>query len=99
MDKYIDIANVILDTGVPNYKQARIPIQSGLNVKAWQKYLQDYPNKKLLQYIKFGYPLSLSNPSVLSNVAISNHLSAIQFSAAVSQYITMEKELGAILGQ
>ena len=26
VDKYIDIANTILDTGVPNYKQAHIPI-------------------------------------------------------------------------
>ena len=61
IDKYIDIANVILDTGVPNYKQARIPIQSGLNIEAWDKYLREFPKKKLLQYIKFGYPLSLSN--------------------------------------
>ena len=57
----------------------------------------DYPNKKILQYIKFGYPLYLSNPSVLNNVIVSNHASAIQFSTAVSQYLSKESELGAIL--
>ena len=98
VDKYIDIANVILDTGVSNNKQARIPIQSGLKVEAWEKYLQEYPNDKLIQYIKFGYPLSLSNPASLHNVVVSNHASAIQFSTAVSQYITKESELRAILG-
>ena len=98
VDKYIEIANIILDTGLPNYKQAHIPLQSGLNIEVWEEYLRDYPNKRLLQYLKFGYPLSLHNPSALSNATISNHASAIKHFTAVSQYITKECELGAILG-
>ena len=29
-------ADIILSTGVPNYRMARIPIKSGLNVEAWE---------------------------------------------------------------
>ena len=94
--KYINIANVILDTGLANYKQ--LPIQSGLNIEGWDKYLCDYPNKKLLQFMKFWYLLSLNNPADLNNVHVSNHASAIQFSSALSQYLNKESELGAILG-
>ena len=70
-----------------------------MNIEAWDKYLHDYPNRKLLQYIKFCCPLSLSKPFDLHNVDVSNHASAIQFSSAVSQYISKESALGAILGQ
>ena len=31
----LDIADIIRSTGFPNYKVARIPISSGLNVKVW----------------------------------------------------------------
>ena len=34
IDKLLHVADIILDTGVPNYKMARIPIKSGLNVEA-----------------------------------------------------------------
>ena len=34
IDKLLHVADIILDTGVPNYKMAQIPIKSGLNVEA-----------------------------------------------------------------
>ena len=36
IDKCLQIANVIFDTGVPNYVQARIPLASGLNIAEWE---------------------------------------------------------------
>ena len=39
---YIQAAKIIKSTGVPNYRQARIPIKSHLKLEAWEKYLQDY---------------------------------------------------------
>ena len=43
-------------TGRPNYMQARIPVQSQLNVEAWKYHLQDYWDQQLLQLIEFGFP-------------------------------------------
>ena len=63
IDKLLQVADTILSTGIPNYRMARIPIKSGLNVEVWERHLHDYADKRVLQYIKFGYPLSLNNPN------------------------------------
>ena len=62
------------------------------------KYLQDYPDDRLLQYVRFGFPLSIHNWSELNNVDICNHYSALQFPDDVSKYLKKEIELGAMLG-
>ena len=56
---YTHMANIIEATGLPNYKLARFPIQSGLNLDAWRHYLKDYHNKNLIEYLTYGFPLSL----------------------------------------
>ena len=66
-----NIANTIRDTGQPNCKYARMPNKSGLKVEAWENYLRDYSDKRVLQYIKFGVPLSLINPNELNNTNIT----------------------------
>ena len=98
IDILLNIANIIRDTGQPNYKCTRIPIKSGLQVEAWEKYLRDYLDRRVLQYIKFGFPLSLINPSELNNTKITNHFSACQYPQQVQEYIDKELSLGAILG-
>ena len=57
-----NIARIIRSTGKPNYTEARIPIASGLNISAWEKALDGYPDQMLIQYLKFGFPLSIINP-------------------------------------
>ena len=98
VDKLIQTADVILDTGVPNYQMARIPKKSGLNVEAGEHHLRDYAAKRLLRYIKFGYPLSLNNPHDLCNKEITNHYSACQYPKQVQDYLDKENESDALLG-
>ena len=98
VDKCIAIANIIRETGKPNYQQARIPLNSGLNIHKWEKYLADYPFQKLLQYLKFGFPLSIVNPDSITNKTITNHFSALQYPNQVTEYLKSEKAKGAILG-
>ena len=95
---YLSIAETIKDTGVSNYISARIPIKSGLNLDAWEYHLRDYPDKRLLQYLKFGFPLSLGKPDELTNTQIVNHYSVLQYPDQVQQYIAKEMDLGVILG-
>ena len=45
IDKYLQVADVIRKTGCPNYKQACIPIVSGLNISVWEGHLQDHFDK------------------------------------------------------
>ena len=76
-------------------KQARIPIISGLNIPACKVHLQDYFDKFLIKYLKFGFPLSLKCPTNLGKT--HNHFSAISKARAVTSYIEKEIALGAMV--
>ena len=96
--QYLRIAKTIRDSGLPNYNQVRIPIKSGLNIDAWKRHLHDYPDKKLIQYLQYGFPLSLNNPHILNNLSVKNHYSALAHPWAVESYLTKERSERAILG-
>ena len=98
IEKHLHIAEIIRQTGVPNYAQARIPIVSGLNLEAWKQALSDYPDKFLIQCIKFGIPLSLTSPDSLHIIDIKNNASATAFPEHIQEYIDKEHSLGAMLG-
>ena len=98
LGEYLRIADTIRSTGVPNYAGARIPLISGLNIGEWERELRDYHDPFLLQYLKFGFPLSLVHPQDLSNITVSNHHSANQFPDAIQEYLQKECSLGAMLG-
>ena len=98
LEDYISMAKAILDSGAPNYKFARFPLQSGLNIPAWNRYLRDYHDKFLIQYLTYGFPLSTVDFKLDHNDQIKNHHSALQFPAAIEQYLHKEVSLGAILG-
>ena len=55
------MAHMISDTGLPNYRLARVPMASDLNTDAWERHLQGYPDTRLIHYLKFGFPLSPRN--------------------------------------
>ena len=84
--------------GLPNYAQAKIPLKSGLNIQKWEKELVNYPDKMVIEYLKFGFPLLLSAPERLHDVNINNHHSALQYPMAVDNYLQTEIVLGAIVG-
>ena len=94
----VNIAHEIRLTGKLNYMEARYPLKSGLNLEAWNRLLFDYPDRKLLQYLAFGFPLSLKEHRTLGNKAIKNHISALQYPEAVDRYLAKELEAGAIIG-
>ena len=64
----------------------------------WGKYLHHYPDDRLIQYIKFGFPLSIQNPSQLHNKDVCNHHSALQYPIDIQKYLDKEIKLGAMLG-
>ena len=51
VNKYLRMARIIRQSGLPKYKQIRIPLKSGLNIEVWKAHLHDYPDKMLLQYL------------------------------------------------
>ena len=96
--QYIHLAKVIHESGLPNYKQVRAPITSGINVEAWKRHLYDYKDQLIIQYLQFGFPLSIRERDSLCKQNPKNHFSAIQHSKAITDYLTKEGNFGAILG-
>ena len=96
IEQHLQVANVIRHTGVPNYAQARIPIVSGLNVEAWEHALMDYPDNFLIQYIKFGFPLSITSPGDLHVSDVKNNASAVNFPEHIQEYFDKESTLGHV---
>ena len=91
IDQYLHVATTIKATGKPNYMSARIPVKSDLNLETWEEHLRDYSDKRLFQYLKFGFPLSLRESDELSNTQVVNHYSALQYPEQVLQYLNKER--------
>ena len=74
----IQIHEIVRSTSKPNFIEARIPIDSQLNVEAWKKCLDCYWDQQLCELIQFGFPLDF-NRSCILNHEQGNHKSAIDF--------------------
>ena len=94
IEKCLHISQIIRSTSEPNYRVARFPLKSGLNVEAWESKLADYPDKRVINYLKFGFPLSLIDHDGLNNKQVTNHYSALAHSQAVQEYLDKKVSLG-----
>ena len=56
------------ETGVPNCQQARIPDESDLNIEQLETELKYYPDKLLIQYLRFGFPLKMGTSVELHSI-------------------------------
>ena len=93
----LEVHEIVKMTEKPNFLQARIPIQSQLNVKAWEKALEGYWDRQLLELVKFGFPLDFYHACTLDQYT-GNHSSANDFPDDIEAYLEEELAYGAILG-
>ena len=84
-------------TGKPNDLQARIPIQSQLNVEQWEKALVGYWDRQLLDLLKYGFPVDFNRSCDLGQYT-GNHSSANDFPKDIEPYLQEELSYGALLG-
>ena len=96
--EYIGLASAVKASGVPNYKGLRVPLPSSFNLKYIEKEIQDYNDKILLDYLRFGFPLGIGKDKDIKNNATENHTSANQFPQEIEEYIASEIKYGALLG-
>ena len=85
-------------TSKANYKEARIHISSCFNIKLWQKKLEAYHDKHLVNLLTYGFPLGIKDRDNLKRHVISNHSSATQYPEAITEYIEKELSEHALLG-
>jgi len=90
--------DIIKQSGVPNHQLAKIQVHSSLNIQLWAEHLEFYHDQLLLQYLQFGFPLSIDTNEFKPLVSDCNHNTALAFEQFVDEYISEEIRQGAIFG-
>ena len=93
----IEAHYLVKSSKMPSYMKCRIPVQSGLNIRAWRSRLSNYWDQQLCDLLEFGFPLDFDRNCHLIS-AESNHASAVQNSQHISQFIQEELDHNAMLG-
>ena len=97
-DQYIKLAIAVKTSGHPNYKGLRVPLRSTFNLEYLKQEIKDHHDQILLDYLTFGFPLGIDPSLEICCNATENHTSAKQFPEGIDEYITIEREFGALLG-
>ena len=93
----LDIYNRVLATGTYNYKVARLPLPSGLNLESWKLYLQDYHDGEIVNFLEFGWPSNFQVGSPLKST-LTNYGSGVNYNKHIDFYLEKEIGLNAMLG-
>ena len=88
---------IIKNHDLPNAFGAKVPVDTPLNIAAWDSRLQDYHDENVVKFLRYGWPINYTADKLPESSA-SNHPSAISFSEHVDFYIATELEHGAIAG-
>ena len=83
---------------VPNYLGARIKVVSQLNTDQFRYLLSDYKFSRVLDYVEYGFPLTLDYENFNYNTDIVIHKSALEYPIAVEEYLNTEIGHKALVG-
>ena len=87
----------VQETGLYNFSGARRPVPSGLNLEAWKRYLTEYGDAAITDYLEFGWPINFNRSSPLIPTD-KNHFSATAYPEHIDYYIATELAHRALLG-
>ena len=77
---------------------AQIPVKSKWNLELFSDLLTEYPDKEVVDWIRFGWPAgrlpTLPSPEPSSR----NHKGATEYPEALQEYINKETRYGAVMG-
>ena len=52
----VDLHTTVRASNLPNFMGCRISLQSQLNITDWRKYLVNYWDQQLVDFLAFGFP-------------------------------------------
>ena len=87
----------IRNHALPNYMGAKITVPSSLKLESWEARLQDYHDKELCLYLRYGWPSSFTG-SRAPRATLTNHLSGAKYPHHVENFIQKEISLGGMIG-
>ncbi len=94
----IQSANIVEASGVSNAKGCKIPVRSKLNIENWEKRLEHYHDKEVLEYQKYGWPIGSQGFVISERRQTPNHGGANEYSHQVDNYLIKETDAGSVMG-
>ena len=91
------VFDAALTGGTFNATGTHVRVPSGLCIEAWAKHLQGYPDRNLVDFLAYGWPINFDRSSPLQPTPF-NHPSALQHSDDIDFYIATELGWGALAG-
>ena len=96
---YLGMHELLCNSGIPNCIGPQLKIPTDLNIPLWDSLLQDDRDHQLIFFLKYGFPLDLSQSLEFEPQSIiTNHASAIQHSECIQNYLDVEIKHKAIMG-
>ena len=87
----------IKESGVFNFQCCRIVLPSNFNFPFLEQHLVNYRDKEIIQFFKYGFPLSHDGTTGCSEVP-TNHKGATQFPVKIREALRAELERGSVVG-
>ena len=88
---------VIRETGKPNHEEAQILVNTNWNLEQLETWLEEYPDKQLMEYLRFGWPLNSKN--IKEDISIPrNQKGARENTEQIRKYLKDELKNGSIIG-
>ena len=91
------IFDVVATTGQANFRAARVPLPSALNIPRWRRELTGYRDAHIVEYLEFGWPIGINRDADLCS-QFASHPSALAHPRDVEHYVATELKHGALLG-
>ena len=85
-------------SGKPNYLEARVPVPTHWDLDLLDSLLEDYADKLVVDFLRYGWPMSRSIFPLTNGSAKVNHKGALQFPDAINHYLATEHSNNTLLG-
>ena len=94
---FIEANQQVRQSGKHNFQGCKILLPSSFNFPFLEQHLTDYQDTKLVDMLKFGFPIGRINNKGSKQVP-NNHLGARAFPAQMEKIVKKEIESGAAIG-
>ena len=96
-ERWLKANKRVRDSGKCNADGLKIPVPSSWNIELFEFYLQDYHDKDIIKYFKFGWPIDLDRMEVNQETPI-NQKGARQNIDKLRSYVKNEIDKGSVIG-
>ena len=92
------LAHQVISSNTNNRWGCRIPVASGWDLEKFDELLQYYHDRDLLEWLRYGFPVSWDDAREDPTPANINHMGATMFPQCIDEYFEKEVRLGATIG-